>query len=254
MKLAEIISCIENISPVELAEGFDNVGLLIGDGNREVKKVLLCLDVDEVVAREAAEIGADLIISHHPVIFHPLKDITTKTPSGRMVITLIKNNIAVYSAHTNLDTAEGGLNDHFCEVLGLKPLRPLDEGGLGRICEGNVTLEELAKRCKEAFNLPYVKASGDKNKFLSTIAVCTGGGSSLVDAVKREMADCYISGDISYGKARELYFLGISHVEIGHYDSEIIVMDLLEKILRDEFEGEIELIKSKRNINIYNYY
>lgn len=108
MKICDIADIIERYAPLSLALDFDNVGLLIGDRNKDVSRVLLTLDIDEEVARNAFEIGAELIISHHPIMFNPIKKITADTPEGRCLLYLIKNNISVYSAHTNLDAASGG--------------------------------------------------------------------------------------------------------------------------------------------------
>lgn len=124
--IKDITAAIEQVAPPALAQDWDNVGLLVGDPNAQVTDVLLTLDITEAVVREAVDKGAGLIISHHPLLFNPVKTITTHDEIGRMLLTLIKNNIAVYAAHTNIDVAKGGINDALAKMIGLKDVMPLE--------------------------------------------------------------------------------------------------------------------------------
>ena len=137
MRIADVIRRIESYAPTSLAESYDNVGLLFGDNMREITSALLTLDVDIDVAHEAAEYGANLIVSHHPLIFNPIKTITADSAVGRCLLFLAENKISVYSAHTNLDSAEGGLCDLMAAMIGIENTSPVLPGtggeGLGRV-------------------------------------------------------------------------------------------------------------------------
>ncbi|MBR6720104.1 MAG: Nif3-like dinuclear metal center hexameric protein [Clostridia bacterium] len=251
-KVKDIISEIEKIAPLSLAEDFDNVGLLLGDDEAEVKKVLLCLDADENTANEAAVKGADMIISHHPLIFHPLKDLDFSKSAGRCMKTLIKSDIAVYSAHTNMDIAKGGLNDLFCQKLSLNAIGDLaysdKEISCGRICEGDYKLSELVLKVKEAFCLPYVRYAGDDKKQIRKIAVCSGSGRGLTDDAIKRGADVYITGDLTYSDIRNLSENGVAYIEISHFDSEISVTEIFKEIIERAFSEVDILISEEKNI------
>lgn len=242
-----IASAIAAFAPEALAADFDNVGLLLGRSDKEVKTVLLCLDVDENTAAEAVEAGADLIVSHHPVIFHAIRRITDETPTGRMLMTLFKNDIAVISAHTNLDTTEDGLNDQMAKKLGLNVVGDLETGEgehtCGRICEADTTLSRLAETVKNAYGLPFIRHTGDGDRKISRIALCTGGGRSLTKDVSAKNCDVYISGDLHYADIRELALSGIDYIEIGHFDSERPVTELFDETLHKAFPS-LRLIRS----------
>jgi len=237
MKISEITDILDNYAPKFLAEEYDNVGLLVGDGERECKKILLCLDVDEIVAEEAKRLGVDLIVSHHPIMFSPIKKITADTSEGRCIIKLIENKIALYSAHTNLDSTSGGLNDLMCEILEIENSRPLtnpdEEFGIGRVgmLKKETTLSELAEKVKIVFGIDSIRFSGKADRKIKTVALCSGGGGSLVYDAVASGADVYISGDLKYNNVRDLFFSGMGFIEVPHYKSEILAPKLFEKIL-----------------------
>lgn len=251
-KVKEIISKFEKTAPHHLAEGFDNVGLLLGDYGAEVKKVLLCLDADEFTAKEAEIKGADMIISHHPLIFHPIKSLEYSKSEARCMRTLIKSDIAVYSAHTNMDIAEGGLNDLFCRKLELEVVGDLalsdNEKACGRICKGNYTLSELTAKVKEVFNLPYIRYAGDKGKKINKIAVCSGSGRGLVEDAIREKADVYITGDLTYSDIRHLRDENCAYIEVEHFTSEIFVTEIFKEIIEKAFPDVEILVSEETNI------
>lgn len=238
----EIIKALENFAPTHLAEDFDNVGFLAGRRGKEINKILLSLDVDETVAEEAINCGAQMIISHHPVIFNAEKWINDETALGRTLLKLIENNISVYSAHTNMDIAEGGLNNYVAKSLGLNVISALDINGGGRICEDEMTMLELIERVKVSYKLKTVKYTGDINKKIKRIAICSGSGGSLIqDCIKADV-DVFITGDVKYSQARELFFEGISHIDLGHYNSEIGVCSIFKDILTKSFGNALETI------------
>lgn len=254
MKISQIAEIIESYAPKYMAEDYDNVGLLIGDASRECESVLLCLDVDEFVANEAVKKGVSLIISHHPIMFSAIKKITADTSEGRCILTLIENNIALYSAHTNLDAAKGGLCDLMCEIIGVENTHPMTGGGedfgIGRVgtLRERLTLRELAEKIKMLFSLENIRFSGNDQKDIETVSLCSGGGSSLVYDAVASGADVYISGDLKYNNVRDLVFSGVGFIEIPHYKSEIFAPKLFEKIL----EGYVETHISEYNIDIFN--
>ncbi len=256
MQIYEITNVIEQYAPTELASSYDNVGLILGDKNAHVSTVLLTLDIDLEVAMEAKALGAELIISHHPLIFHPLKKITSDTPEGKCLLFLAENKIAVYAAHTNLDSALGGLNDLAAQFLQLENTLPLEtnEGpGIGRI--GNlpkqVTVEEFASEIRHLYRLPFIRYIGEGQTKVSKVALCTGSGGDLALIAKEKRADVYITGDIKYSVAREAAAAGLAVIELGHYESEYIVVDLLEKIITHYGGIHVNLHKSRANKNIF---
>ncbi len=256
MNVTDVMHVLEKYAPKTLQEDFDNVGLLVGEKNAEVKTVLLTLDVDMDVAVEAKAVGAEMIISHHPLIFNPIKAITDETPEGRCLLYLIQNHIAVYAAHTNLDSAAGGLNDLAAQFLNLsntKPITGMEGAGLGRI--GNLpeemTVGDLADKIKKIYRLPYIRFSGKADTPVVRVALCTGSGGSLLPDVLAAGADVYITGDVKYEVARSAAAWGLPIIELGHYESEYIVVDLLEKILTNFGNMPLCIYKSKTNKNVF---
>ena len=261
--VGDIAAYIEQLAPVKLAEEWDNVGLLVGDADTEVGKVLLALDMDEYVAQEAADIGAQLVVTHHPVMFHAINRLTEDDPQQRALRILVQNGISHYAAHTNLDVAAGGLNDYMAYLLGLKNTQVLDvtatedgvKQGYGRFCELEqpVAVKDMLEKCKEVFHISGVKFVGFPDRLVRRIAVNTGGGAGSIGRCYEEDIDLFITGDIKYTVAREAYERGLSVIDAGHYDTEIIVMDFMERYLGNRF-GELELVQSEENIRVLQTY
>ncbi len=244
-----IKNAIEAYAPTYLAEDFDNVGLLVGDKNKEVKKVLLCLDVDERTAEEAERIGADMIVSHHPVIFNTQKSITCDTPLGRTLLRLIKNSTAVFSAHTNMDKAEGGLNDLMAEKLGLSREKEFySEDDCIRICRADMTLGQLAEKLKKEYALPFVRFTGNPKKRISRVGLCTGGGRSMAEFAAKKGCDAYISGDLHYSDIRGLLFSGVDFLEIGHFYSERPVTEIFNSVIKKAYPEIITIISEEMDV------
>ncbi len=255
VKVSDIARLMEEFAPLDLACDFDNVGLLVGRKDKVVKKILLALDADENTINEAVMEGADMIISHHPVIFNPIKRVNEEDSVGRGLLSAIRQDIAIYSSHTNTDVAKGGLNDLFAEKLGLEVIESLEkineDDGMGRILKGNMSIEEICLSLKKEYNLDFVKFTGDKKRKPKRIAICTGGGRSLVKEVIKNKCDLYISGDLHYSDIRELNFEGCDFIEIGHFDSEKCVKEIFEKLIKNAFP-EISIIISKEKGIFFN--
>ena len=187
IKVNNIIKEMELLAPTYLKEDFDNVGLMVGDKNKEVKKVLLALDCTLKVIEEAKKENVELIITHHPLIFKRPRSITTDTLQGKKIIELIKNDISLYSSHTNLDSVENGLNDTIVSILGFDNFKILeknkrdDKAGLGRIVSLNesIQLEDLISKIKKSLNINNLRVVKGKDK-VNKIAIINGSGQDCI--------------------------------------------------------------------------
>ena len=254
-ELNKIIDFLKSFAPFELAEDYDNVGLLVGDKNKEIKKIMITLDVDEKVVADAKELGCDLIISHHPLIFSPLKRVVSDDACARSVIALIKNDIALVSVHTNFDSADSGLCDLFLDkIVKTKNRTSIDGNGIGRLADlcDECELSDILAKVKDEFNLYALRYVGDKNKKVRKIAVCNGGGADFVYSAKEMGADLYISGDIKYHHARFAYENDIALIEVPHYNAEIIFCEYVKELLEKEFKDIFELIITDKNKDVWN--
>lgn len=260
MKCRDIASVIERLAPRTLAYEWDNVGLLCGDMEQEVSKVLLTLDLDLGVVEEAASLGAQMIVAHHPIMFDPIRRVTEQTPDGKMLRSLIRNDISYYAAHTNLDIAKGGLNDLLAAKIGLQNIEILEytqdrSAGIGRIGDlpEPLTLAALAQHLKESLNIDFLRYSGESEEKVSRIAINTGGGTALIPAALDAEADVFITGDYKYAQIRHLVERGMKVIDAGHYDTEIIVCELLYSYLHDQFGDALEIAVSKANTNVVKF-
>lgn len=212
---------------------YDNVGLLVGDGREKVTGVLVCLDCTDEAISEAVKQGANLIVTHHPVIFDPLKSVTEQS----LVYRLIKNGISVISAHTNLDQADDGVNDALAEAVGLSDVEKIadSEGFFYRIGELSepATSEELARAISEKLSLP-VKYVGNSS-FIKRVAVCSGSGGSMLGEVINTGVDAYITADIKHNVFMEAHEAGLTLIDAGHFNSEDIIVEPLSKELGAAF-------------------
>ena len=260
-KLKEIIEVMEDFAPLNLKEDFDNVGLMIGDKESEVKRVLLALDCTLDVIEEAKEKKVDLIITHHPLLFKKPSSITTDTLTGKKIIELIKNDINLYSSHTNLDSAKEGLNETIVNILGYnseelielnKNARNSNEG-LGRIIrlEEAILLDEFVDNIKKKLNISNVKLVRAADK-VKNIAVINGSGSSFLDIAYKRGADCVITGDTTYHYASDYKEMGVSIIDTGHFHSEwIVFLEVINKI-KDKLE-DVEILVSENSEDPYTY-
>ena len=223
MTCAQIVKVIEAAAPRALAYSKDNVGFLCGDAQREVTKILLTLDLDEGVVQEAHDLGANLIIGHHPIMYRGTKTLTTDAPESRAIEKLFCYGITYYAAHTNLDIAKGGLNDLLASLLGLQDIASVEAvevpgEGIGRI--GTVDAQsalDFAKHAKTVLGAQGARFCGDENKVITRVAVNTGGGASLCESAFQMGADLFLSGDFSYPQMREYAARGMCILDIDHY-------------------------------------
>ena len=257
VKLNKILDFLCDFAPVELAESYDNVGLLIGDKNKEVKKVLITLDVDEKVVDDAVKKGCDLVISHHPLIFTPVKTITEDSSISRTIIKLIKNDISLISMHTNFDSVSSGLCDVFLDKIALTDTRCSIEGdevnGAGRVAylKETKTLSSIITKVKEEFGLENVKYIGKPDDKIEKIAVCNGGGADFIYKAYESGAQLYISGDFKYHHARFAYENGIALIEVPHYNAEIAFCQYVYDLLKSQFFNDADILITDKNENVW---
>ena len=255
MKAYEIAQLIEKEAPQELAYSWDNVGILCGDGKKEVKKALLTLDTNENTVDEAIQNKCDMIISHHPILLGGIKRIDYSSADGRMLRKRIQNDITVFAAHTNMDTAEHGINDALALLLGIKDAEIIEKNGektgLGRYGKliHAATLREFAELVKKKLGTPHVRTAGDLGKTVITAAVASGSCAELIPAAHALGCNVIVTADMKYHNMIAAAESGIAVIDAGHYPTEIIVMDIFEKILR---QTNIITVKSK-NTDIFTY-
>ena len=259
IKVNNIIKEMELLAPTYLKEDFDNVGLMVGDKNKEVKKVLLALDCTLKVIEEAKKENVELIITHHPLIFKRPSSITTDTLQGKKIIELIKNDISLYSSHTNLDSVENGLNDTIVSILGFDNSKILeknkrdDKAGLGRIVSLNesIQLEDLISKIKKSLNINNLRVKG-KDK-VNKIAIINGSGQDFIGKAVALGADCIITGDTTYHFASDYKEMEISILDVGHFASEQITFFNVMENLKEKFK-DVEFITSTVEEDPFSFY
>lgn len=244
-ELKDIIELIENIAPLNLAESWDNSGLQIGNPHQQISKVGIALDPDLAILEKCVASGVDLLITHHPLFFSKLKSLNFTEFHGKFVETAIKNNISLYSAHTSLDSADGGLNDYIfkkLEIDSVETILPSASGkpmeGLGRIgrLQKEMSLIELGQMVKSLLSLDHVRVIGDENQKSDAIGCCTGSGASLIKDAFLKKASFFITGDMKYHEAKDALELGMGVIDAGHHGTEIIACELLKSRLAPLFE------------------
>ncbi len=243
MRICDIISDMEKIAPLCLAEKWDNSGFLLGDETRSISKVFLCLEINSKTLRQAQNNGAELIITHHPLIFKPLANIRESDPTGRLIRALIKNDMAVYSMHTNFDKADGGMNDLLAEVLGLEEVRHYTEEecaeneNIGRVgvLDPTMSLEDFAAFVRATLGCKTLRTVGNSDEEISTVALCSGSGGDLMLNAFRAEADVYLTGDIGHHDAQLASEIGLNIIDAGHFETENIFCPYLMEYFADNF-------------------
>ncbi|MFR9524261.1 MAG: Nif3-like dinuclear metal center hexameric protein [Rikenellaceae bacterium] len=236
--IKDLTCLIEEFAPLNYQAPYDNAGLIVGRGESEVRGVLLAVDVTEEVIEEAIEVGANLIITHHPIVFHALKRFNSSNYVERCVERAIRCDIALYASHTNLDSTPGGMSWHLAQKLGvadlelLEPTSPIENVGFGVVgsLSEATTFSAYMQRVAESLNLSAVRHSRPVDRPIERVAVCTGSGGSLIGAVKGCGADLYITGDLKYNDFMEPG-TEFTIVDIGHFESEYCAIDILFDIL-----------------------
>ncbi|MCR4611920.1 MAG: Nif3-like dinuclear metal center hexameric protein [Lachnospiraceae bacterium] len=236
MLVKDLINKLDNHSPIDAAMDWDNVGLLVGDYDKEVKKIYIALDATDEVIEHAIDANADLLLTHHPLIFSGLKRITADHFIGRRIMKLIRHDISYVAFHTNFDVF--GMGDVVAKRLELRDCVPLDvtygdDEGIGRIGDAvtPVSLKQLAKDVKDKFDLSAVNVYGDTDKIMKRIAVCPGSGKSDIDNAVAGGADVLITGDIGHHDGIDSVAKGMAIIDAGHYGLEHLFIDYMSEFL-----------------------
>ncbi|MBQ8740962.1 MAG: Nif3-like dinuclear metal center hexameric protein [Clostridia bacterium] len=227
-----ILEFLSQEYPLDTACGFDNVGLLVGDGEFQVSKAVVCLDCDINSVNYAKEIGANLIVTHHPVIFNGLKCVT----KGTVVYELVKSDISVISMHTNLDIAVGGVTERLCEAIGLDNVKPYvaHDGFLIREAECHIP-DADALACHIKSSLGGAVKYADSGRPIHRVLVCSGSGGEFLTDVIDGGFDALISADIKHNVFIDAINQGVTVFDAGHYHSENVIVKPLCRELLDAF-------------------
>lgn len=245
----DIIEIIENAAPQDLQYSWDNSGFLCGNKNKEVEKLYITLDTNVYTVNEAAAAGADMILSHHPILFRGANNIDYDTPQGYILKELVKNDIALYAAHTSMDCANGGINDILADKLGIINKKIIEKNnsyegcGLGRYgeLEKSVTLREFGEMVKQALKTPFVRVCGDLDAEIKKAAVGGGACDDLIPEAKRLGAEVMVTADMKYHNAMDSVESGIYIIDAGHYPTENFVTEIFENLFKN---ADIEIIRS----------
>lgn len=246
--VADILKFVESIAPPGLKESWDNVGLLCGRRDREVKKILVALDPFLPVCREAVALGADVLLTHHPLIFSPLKAVSETSEAGECALTLIENGIAAINAHTNLDMAPGGVNDVLAAKVGLGnvevlPLAGQDHGLIRIGTVEEMPLADFLAQVKAGLGTPVLRYC-DGGKPVRQVAVGGGACGGAIDDAAAAGCDTFVTSDIKYNQFRDAQYAGLNLIDAGHFYTENPVCDVLAEQLRKAFP-EMEVLVSE---------
>lgn len=262
VKIIEVLRALERFAPLPLQESYDNAGLQMGLTETEVSGALLCLDVTEAVVAEAAATGCNLIVSHHPLIFHPLRRIAGENDVQRAVMTAIKKDIAVASMHTNMDNADGGVNFRIAEKIGLQNPIFFGETKVAKACDGSEVMggngvvgslaepmaaDDFIKMLKSRFDVECVQANQLLRRKIERVAVCGGAGSFLLGDAIKAGADAFVTGEMHYHE----YFGHEQEIQIaviGHFQSEQFTNEIFKEIIERECPG-VKAVMSKTCTN-----
>lgn len=222
----KIIKKIEEFAPLNTMQKWDNSGWQINLGIEDVHKVMLTLDVTNSIVKEAVRKKCDLIISHHPVFFHDIKVIESK-----FIINAIQHNIQVYSAHTNLDTAHGGVTEYLAEKCGFTDLDTAFEFIKYKTFERDRSFSKLISLLKTMFNLASIRVVNSQRKTYKSIAFCAGSGADYVQDLEKIGIDVFITGDLRHHQALNADKMTV--IDLGHFHSERFVVEIFKNILKD---------------------
>lgn len=246
MKCKDIITLLEELAPPSYACGWDNPGLICGRREKEVKKIVVALDATKKAIEKAVEEGADMIVTHHPMIFSSIKQVNDDSFIGDKVLTMAENGICCYAMHTNYDIAGGmaeicgariGLmNPQPFEVTGEMDDRLVGIGQVGTLPE-KVTLSECADRVKKAFGLPNVLVFGDFDRQVQYVAVSPGSGRSMLKEADKKRVDVLITGDIGHHEGLDSMDMGFAVIEAGHYGLEQVFIGHLCEYIEKKADG-----------------
>lgn len=260
MKISDAIKILNEWAPEETAQEWDNVGLLIGSERTELSGILVALDVTEMVVKEAVEKDSNLVVTHHPIIFDPLYRLKSNEYPASVVIDIIKNDISVYSMHTNLDAVKGGVNDQFAKKLNLTEVEPIGNdtaGHLGRIgtVAEKIKLSDFLDMIQEVLEVEALKYQGNLEDNIKNVAICSGSGGSFLESVIELGADVFVSSDFKHSHWLQAKNR-INLIDAGHYESEKVILDLIVSQLKSGLgSSNISITRSEaetKPLKLYN--
>jgi dinuclear metal center YbgI/SA1388 family protein len=246
LTVQHVCQFLEQFAPASLAEEWDNVGLLVGDARRTVARIMTCLTVTPSSAAEAVEEGVDLIVTHHPLPFRPLKRLTTETTAGRLLLQLIQGEVAVYSPHTAFDSAAAGINQHLADGLGLIDTAPLvltdDDGqglGAGRFgrLPGKKSLLDISNMLKDFLSINGMQCVGSPDKAIRAVGVACGSAGQLLEAARDKGCDLLVTGETSFHTCLEAEARDMALLLPGHFASERFAVEQLARVLAQQFQS-----------------
>ena len=256
-QLAEFMDVMDQFAPLELAEDWDNVGLLAGDPNRPIERIMTCLTITPASAAEAVDERADLIVAHHPLPFQPLKRITTETIVGKLLLDVLSAGIAIYSPHTAFDSAREGINQRLAEGLQLNQIAALIEnasaphlpgaGRYGALAKAS-TLGEMADRVKAFLGVQQLRVAGDPGASIGKAAVACGSGGSFLAAADQAGCQLLVTGETTFHGCLEAEARGVALILPGHFASERFALECLADFLSHKFSG-LQIWASRREID-----
>lgn len=255
IKCRDVMDVMERIAPKKLAEDWDNPGLLVGNPDDEVNRILVCLDVREETVLRAQKEEFQMIVAHHPVIFRGLKKLRTDLPDGRLLSSLLRAGISVFAAHTNLDCAEGGVNDELAKRIGLDqatiaPLGNVESlsDSLGRVGKLPAPMEakKFAEQVKKGLGATNVRFVSGGDHPVKKVGLCSGSGAEFIDCAAFMGCDAFVTGDVRYHDAQRAAALGIHVVDAGHFATEQPVVEILAARLIEELGDMVEVVADGR--------
>lgn len=236
MKHRDVYTYLDTVAPLAIQEDWDHAGFMLGSLDDETTGILVTLDLTRETLTAAIDIGANLIVTHHPVIFAPLASVDRETAKGDLIARALIAGITVLSWHTNFDKATGGVNDVLAEKLGLTDVQVLAEDAIGRVgTVSETTAETFANVVKRALGLPHVTLYGDPETFVRRVALVGGSGMDYIAAARESGADLFLTGDIRYHNAQDALDMGLVLIDATHDGTENPAMDALAETLRKEF-------------------
>lgn len=244
-KVGDVLTALDILAPTHLAEDWDNVGLQLGSRQWPVRRVMTALDPTPAVVREVQQREGHVLVTHHPLIFSPLRALDFDTPLGRVLDVLFAQRIAVIAAHTNLDAVYGGVNDALASYFPLEDVRLLapaghdSDGGMGRLgrLANRTCLAALAASLKDRMALPHIRFAGNPQLPVQRVALCSGSGSSMIGDFLKSDADVFVTGDVRYHDARAIESYGRGVIDVGHFESEHIILEGLTQNLADQMRS-----------------
>lgn len=260
----EIVDKLNRFAPQELAEDWDPVGLSFGSYDQQVKKIFVTLDLDPFTLKEAIEEKADLVVTHHPLIFKPIDTLNAEDSKRRLFIDIIKQDLAVFSMHTNIDQLNGGLNDWLAEKIGFENTEVLatsledEQIGYGRIGHfaSPLKIDEIIDKVKKAYDVDYVRYNEfSPNKSYKRIGIVGGSGADFASEAIKNNVELLITGDISYHEAQDMLRNGLSFIDAGHYIEKIFVEEMTQIISHwaEDKNWSVEVVASTKQEDVFKH-